>query len=58
MAEYEIKAKMNLQNMIAEVCEVAQTLYEFADRLQEIENKYSDKEEHAMKILDYIIALY
>lgn len=45
MAEYEIKAKMNLQNMIAEVCEVAQTLYEFADRLQEIENKYSDKEE-------------
>lgn len=40
MATYEITAEMNLKNLIAESREVAQALNEFADNLEQIEEKY------------------
>ena len=39
--EYEITAKLNLKNIIAEAREVAQALSEFADNLERIEKKYA-----------------
>lgn len=45
MATYEIMAEMNLKNIIAESREVAQALNEFADKLEQIEKKYTDKEQ-------------
>ena len=45
MATYEITAEMNLKNIIAESREVAQALNEFADKLEQIEKKYTDKEQ-------------
>ena len=45
MATYEIKAEMNLKNIIAESREVAQALNEFADDLERIENKYAESQE-------------
>ena len=41
MASCEIKAEMNLQNLIKESREVAQALSEFADNLERIEKKYA-----------------
>ena len=40
---YEISAELNLKTIIAESREVAQALNEFADRLTEIDEKYSDE---------------
>lgn len=40
MATYEITAKMNLKNIIAESREVAQALNEFANNIEQIEKKY------------------
>lgn len=45
MATYEIKAEMNLKNIIAESREVAQVLNEFADNLERIERKYAESQE-------------
>ena len=45
MAKYEITAEMNLKTIIAESKEVAQALLDFADRLTEIDKKYSEVEE-------------
>lgn len=45
MAEYKITARMHLQNIITESREVAQALNEFADKLEQIEKKYADKEQ-------------
>lgn len=42
MAKYEITAEMNLKTIIAESREVAQALLDFADKLTEIDEKYSD----------------
>ena len=44
MATYEITAEMNLKKIIAESREVAQALNEFADKLEQIQKKYADKE--------------
>lgn len=38
---YEISAELNLKTIIAESREVAQALLDFADRLIEIDEKYS-----------------
>ena len=45
MAKYEITAEMNLKNIIAETKEVAQALLDFADRLTEIDEKYSEEKD-------------
>ena len=45
MAFYEITPEMNLKNIIAESREVAEALNEFADKLEQIEEKYADKEQ-------------
>lgn len=45
MVTYEITAEMNLKKIIDESREVAQTLNEFADKLEQIEEKYADKEQ-------------
>lgn len=45
MAKYELTAELHLENIIAESREVAQALNEFADKLEQIEKKYSDQEE-------------
>lgn len=45
MADYKITARMHLQNIISESREVAQALNEFADKLEQIEKKYTDKEQ-------------
>lgn len=42
---YEISAELNLKTIIAESREVAQALLDFADRLTEIAEKYSDEGE-------------
>ena len=42
---YEISAELNLKTIIAESREAAQALLDFADRLTEIDEKYSDKGE-------------
>ena len=39
---YTLEAKMNLKTIIDESKEVAQTLIDFANRLEEIDKKYSD----------------
>ena len=44
MAKYEITAEMNLKTIIAETKEVAQALLDFADRLTEIDEKYSEED--------------
>ena len=49
MATYEITAKMNLKNIIAESREVAQALDEFADNLERIEEKYAEPQEERDK---------
>ena len=43
MAKYEITAELNLKTIIAESREVAQALLDFADKLTEIDEKYSDE---------------
>ena len=45
MAVYEITAEMNLKNIIAESREVSQVLNDFADKLEEIQNKYKNNDE-------------
>ena len=45
MAKYEITAVMNVKTVITESREIAQALLEFADRLTEIDKKYSEMEE-------------
>ena len=45
MANYEIKAEMNMEMIIAESREVAQALNEFADNLERIEKKYAEPQE-------------
>lgn len=45
MADYSITARMHLKNIIAESREVAQALNEFANKLEQIEKKYADKEQ-------------
>ena len=42
MATYKITAEMNLKNIIFESREVAEALNEFADKLEQIEEKYAD----------------
>lgn len=42
--KYEITVEMNLETIIAESREVAQALLDFADRLTEIEKKYSGED--------------
>lgn len=49
METYEITAKMNLKNIIAESREVAQALDEFADNLERIEKKYAEPQEERQK---------
>ena len=44
MAKYEITAEIILKTIIAESREVAQALLDFADRLTEIEEKYSGED--------------
>lgn len=44
MAAYEITAELHLKNIIDESREVAQALNEFADTLEQIEKKYTEKE--------------
>lgn len=45
MAKYEITAELHLRNIIAESREVAEALNEFADKLEQIEKKYTEKEQ-------------
>ena len=45
MADYEITARMHLLNIITKSREVAQVLNEFADKLEQIEEKYADPQE-------------
>lgn len=45
MVAYEITAEMNLKNIIAESREVSQALNGFADKLEEIQNKYKNNDE-------------
>ena len=45
MATYEIRAEMNLKNIIDESREVAQALNEFADNIERIEKKYAESQE-------------
>jgi hypothetical protein len=42
---YEITAELHLKNIIAETRETAEALKDFADRLEQIEKKYTDKSE-------------
>lgn len=42
---YTVDAEMNLKTIIAESREVAQALIDFADKLEEIDKKYSDGDE-------------
>lgn len=42
--KYEITAEMNLRNFILELREVAQALYECADKLVMIEIKYNKEQ--------------
>jgi len=49
MAAYEITAELHLRNIIAESREVAQALNEFADKLEQIEEKYADSQESEMR---------
>lgn len=41
MEGYRITAEINLKKLIAEAKEVAQALDEFADKLEQIEEKYT-----------------
>jgi hypothetical protein len=41
MATYEITPELHLRNIIAESREVAEALNEFADKLEQIEEKYA-----------------
>lgn len=41
MATYEITPELHLRNIIVESREVAQALNEFADKLEQIEEKYA-----------------
>lgn len=41
----EISVELNLKNIIPEVRETAQALLDFAEKLEEIDRKYSDKSE-------------
>lgn len=43
--KYEVTAQMNLKNIIAETREVSRALYEFADKLEQIEKKYAEPQE-------------
>lgn len=43
--KYEITAEMNLSNVIEEAKEVSRALYEFADKLENIERKYKKLQE-------------
>lgn len=43
---YEITAELNLEKIVAESREVAQTLNEFADTLEQIEKKYVKPQEN------------
>jgi hypothetical protein len=43
--KYEITAQMNLKNIIEEAKEVSRALYEFADKLEQIEKKYAKSQE-------------
>ena len=45
MATYKITAELNLKKIIAESKEVAQALNEFADNLEQIEEKYAEPQE-------------
>lgn len=45
MKTYKITAEMNLKNLIFEAREVAQAMNEFADNLEQIENKYGTEDE-------------
>ena len=45
MAKYELTAELCLRNIIAELREVAEATNEFADKLEQIEEKYADKEQ-------------
>lgn len=45
MAAYEITAEINLKNIISESKEVAQALSDFADKLEKIQNKYTNNDE-------------
>ena len=47
MATYEITAEMKLKKIIAESGEVAQSLNEFADNLEQIERKYAEPQERS-----------
>ena len=42
--KYEITAELHLKNIIAATRETAEALKDFADRLEQIEKKYADKE--------------
>lgn len=44
MTPIQVDAVMNLSNLITEVREVSQALDAFADRLEQIEQKYADKD--------------
>lgn len=46
MEAYEITAKMNLKNTIAETKEFAKAMTEFADALEKIEKKYAEDISH------------
>ena len=45
MANYKITAELHLRKIIEESREVAEALNEFADKLEQIEEKYADKEQ-------------
>lgn len=45
MTTYEITAKINLKNIIAESRDVARALNEFADDLERTEKKYAETQE-------------
>ncbi len=45
METYKITAELHLRNIIAESREVAEALNEFADKLEQIEKKYTEKEQ-------------
>ena len=45
MEPYTITAELNLKKLIAEAREIAESLDEFADKLEKLEKKYADKRE-------------
>ena len=45
METYKITAELHLRNIIAESREVAEALNEFADKLEQIEKNYTEKEQ-------------